>query len=545
MVRFVGRRHELELLQSRLAAALRGHGQVVGIGGEAGIGKSRLLFEFRQSLAGERVAFIRGRCLSYGSATPYFPILDMFRRTYRITETDRPEVMSEKLRFLLQQVGMDAEECAPYLLRVLGVKEGTERLAALTPEAIKSRTLETLRQMSLMGSRERPTVFAIEDLQWVDKTSEECFGLLVDSLAGAPIVFLCTYRPGYQPPWMDKSYATQMALQPLSPQDSLSVVHSVLQTEQVPEPLARLILDKAEGNPFFLEELARAVGEQGDLRPTLAVPDTIQEVLLARINRLSEEPKRLLQAASVLGREASLRLLGAIWDGPGPLEPHLKELIRLEFLYEQTGAAEPVYVFTHTLTQDVTYESLLPPRRQALHQATGLALEALYAARLDEAVDRVAYHYSRTERADKAVEYLKRLADKAARGHAHSEAVRALQEALAHAERLPAEVRDRHLFDLTLRQAYSLFPLGHFQEVLDRLLRQQQRLERLQDPLVASNYYFLLGRTYLYLGDDERAGQSAERAIAEARRCGDEATMGKAYYLLAQQGPLSGHTLQG
>ena len=545
MATFVGRRHELELLHSRLAAALGGHGQMVGIGGEAGIGKSRLLFEFRQSLAGERVTFLRGRCFSYGSAIPYFTILDMFRRNYRITEIDPAEAITEKVRFLLHEVGMDPDEWSPYLLQLLGVKEGIEPLAALTPEAIKSRTIEALRQMGVKSSRRGPIVFAVEDLHWVDKSSEECFGSLVESLAGARILFLCTYRPGYQPPWIDRSYATQMALQPLSPQDSLSVVHSALQTEQVPEPLVQLILDKAEGNPFFLEELARAVGEQGGLRPSLTVPDTIQEVLLARINRLSDEPKRLLQAASILGREVSLRLLGAIWEGPGVLDPHLRELARLEFLYEQTGTAEPVYVFTHALTQEVAYGSLLTPRRRALHEAAGRALEALYADRLDEAIDRLAYHYPRTERTEKAVEYLKRFAEKAARGHAHLEAVGALQEAFAHVERLPVEERDRRMLDLALREAYSLIPLGRFQDILDLLLRQQGCLERLQDPSVAGNYYFLLGRTYLYLGNDERAAQSAERSIAEARQCGDEATMGKAYYLLAQQAPLSGQPAQG
>ena len=214
---------------------MAGHGQVVGIGGEAGIGKSRLLFEFRQSLAGERVTYLGGRCLSYGSAIPYLPVLDMFRHNCGITEADSPRGdRRESPLGLLQQVGMDPEEWAPYLLHLLGVKEGTERLAPLTPEAIKSRTFEALRQMSLIGSRQRPTVFAVEDLHWIDKTSEECFTSLVEGLGGARILFLLTYRPGYRPPWMDKSYATQMALQPLSPQDSLSVVHSVLQTEQRP-----------------------------------------------------------------------------------------------------------------------------------------------------------------------------------------------------------------------------------------------------------------------------------------------------------------------
>lgn len=545
MATFVGRRRELELLQSRLASAIGGHGQVVGIGGEAGIGKSRLLFEFRQSLAGERVTYLRGRCLSYGSAIPYFTILDMFRRNYRIAETDRPEAITEKVRFLLHEVGMDPEEWAPYLHQLLGVKEGTEQLAALTPEAIKSRTLEALRQLGLKSSRRGPIVFAVEDLHWVDKTSEECLDSLVESLGGASILFLCTYRPGYQPPWIDKSYATQMALQPLSPQDSLSVVHSVLQTEQVPEPLAQLILGKAEGNPFFLEELSRAFGEQADHRPTVAVPDTIQEVLLARINRLSDEPKRLLQAAAILGREVSLRLLGAIWEGPGVLDAHLRELTRLEFLYEQTRPTEPVYVFTHALTQEVAYESLLIPRRQALHEAAGRALEALYADRLDEAIDRLAYHYSRTERADKAVEYLRRFASKAARGHAHLEAFSALQVAFGHVDRLPADERDRQLLDLTLRQASSLIYLGRFKEVQELLLRQQERLEHLQDPAMAGHYYFLLGRASLFLGDVDQAVQSAARSITEAKRCGDKATMGKAYYLLAQEAPLSGRGRQG
>ncbi len=545
MSTFVGRRHELELLQSRLAWAISGHGQVVGIGGEAGIGKSRLLHEFRQSLAGERVTYLRGRCLSYASAIPYFTILDMFRRNYRIAETDPPETIVEKVRFLLHEVGMSPEEWAPYLHQLLGVKEGTERLAALTPGAIKSRTLEALRQMSLKSSRRGTIVFVVEDLHWVDKTSEECFSSLVESLGGTRILFLYTYRPGYQPPWIDKSYVNQMALQPLSPQDSLRLVHSVLQTDHVPEPLTQLILDKAEGNPFFLEELARAVGEQRSLRPTLAVPDTIQEVLLARINRLPEEPKRLLQAASILGREVSLRLLGAIWEGPGDLEPLLQKLTRLEFLYEVTGATEPVYIFTHALTQEVVYESVPIPMRQALHEAAGVALEALYTDRFNEGSDRLAYHYSKTKKAEKAVEYLKRFAEKAARGHAHSEAVGALQQALVHAEQLPVGDRDRCLLDLMLRQASSLIYLGRFREVLELLLRQHQRLEHLQDPTLAGHYYFLLGRTHLFLGDVEQAVQSAERSITEAMRCGDKATMGKAYYLLAQEAPLSGRGRRG
>ncbi len=545
MVRFVGRRDDLEFLESRWASAVAGHGQVVGIAGEAGIGKSRLLFEFRQTLRGKEGIYLEGRCLSYGIAIPYLPILEILRRNFGITETDHTDALIEKVQAGFRQVEMDPEEGVPYILQLLGVKEGTDRLAALPPEVIKGRTFEILRQVCLHGSRLAPMILALEDLHWIDKTSEECVAFLVESLAGTPILFLCTYRPGYRPPWMEKSYAAQVALQPLSPGESLSVVQSVLQTEQVPEPLARLILAKAEGNPFFLEELTRVMREQGDLRQTEAVPGTIQEVLLARLHRLADEPKRLLQTASILGREVSLRLLGAIWEGPGSAEPHLRELMRLEFLYEKTRAAEPVYVFKHALTQEVAYESLLPARRQALHAAAGRALEQLYAVRLEEVYDHLAHHYSKTDDAAKAVEYLTHVAAKAARAHAHTEVVQAVQEALAHVERLPAEQRESQLLNLILRQGPSLIPLGRIQEILAVLLSKREGLERLEDPSRISRYYFLLGRTYSFLGDHERAAQCARQAMEEATRCGDEATMGKAYFLLAVDEPLSGRARQG
>src|SRR5205823_3886704 len=278
-------------------------------------------------------------------------------------------------------------------------------------------------------SQRQPLILAVEDLHWIDQTSEACFASLVESLAGAPILLLCTYRPGYRPPWLEKSYATQIALRRLTPLDSLAVVHAVLQ-RVLPDPLSQVILAKAEGNPFFLEELTRAVVEHGDLRSLQVVPDTIQGVLAARIDRLPEEPKRLLQTASVLGREFSPRLLGMLWDTPDVLEAYLEELKRLEFLYERTEAIEPVYVFKHVLTQEVAYDSLLISRRQALHAAAGRALESLYADRLEEVYDRLAYHYARTTESAKAIEYLTRFAEKAARGYAHVEAVTALQEAL-------------------------------------------------------------------------------------------------------------------
>ena len=545
MVAFVGRRQEVELLQSRRALAMEGHGQVVGIVGEAGIGKSRLLFEFRRGPTERPVTYLEGHCLSYGSTTPYLPLLDILRQHFAITEADPPDTVANKVGARLAGSGPDPVDAAPFLLRLLGVTEGTAEPAALSPAAIKARTFEVLRQVVLRSSSHRPLILVVEDLQWIDKTSEEWLASLAEGLAGASVLFLSTYRPGYRPAWMDKSYATQVALQPLGPQESLNVVHSVLTASPLPETVAKSILDKAEGNPFFLEELSLAIAETGARGSIPAVPGTVQEVLGARINRLASEAKRVLQTAAVLGRTASLPLLRHMWEGRGALDPHLRELTRLEFVYEQSGGEEPVYAFKHALTQEVAYDSLTPSRRQALHAAAGRALEALYATRLDETLDRLAYHYSRSEQAGKAVEYLSRFADKAARAYAHAEAVAALEEALAHVGGFPAEERDRVHLDLLLRLVYSLNHLGRFAELVGRLLENQDRLERLADPSLVGPYHFWLARTYTMLGDPDRGAQHGRRALAAAESAGDQATRGKALYALAYECFWSGRSAEG
>jgi class 3 adenylate cyclase/tetratricopeptide (TPR) repeat protein len=541
---FVGRERELAVLDELLEQVESGQGQVVGVVAEAGAGKSRLLYEFRQRLEGKRVTYLEGRCLSYGSTIPYHPIIDVVRNNCGITEADNPETIIEKVRLSLQEVGLDAEESTPYLLQLLGVKEGTESIAMLTPEAMKTRTFDTLQQMSLSGSQRQPLVFEIEDLHWIDKTSEDYWALLVESLAGAAILLVATYRPGYRPPWVEKSYATQISLRSLASQDALIVVHSTSQHAGLPEHLEQTIIEKSQGNPFFLEELTRAVIEHGDIQADMTVPDTIQGVLSARIDRLPEEPKRLLQAAAVLGREFSPRLLKEIWEGIDTLEPLFLELKRLEFLYERIGAEEPLYVFKHALTQEVAYESLLTTRRQILHAAAGQALESLYLDRLEDVYDRLAYHYANTDNAAKAVEYLSLVAEKAARGYAHTEAVASLQEALVHAERLLATERDHMVLDLVVQQAEALTWAGHHQGVIDFSLGWQERLERLQEPRLTGRYYLWLGHAYSFTGKRDQAMQSLQRGLEEGTRCGDALLRGLAHSLLSLEDGFAGRLLQ-
>jgi class 3 adenylate cyclase/tetratricopeptide (TPR) repeat protein len=439
---FVGRDRELETLLALFPAVEEGRGQAVGIVGEPGVGKSRLLLEFRHRLASRRVTYLQGRCLSYGAAIPYVPAVDMLRANCDLGETDTAEAMAEKVRFGLQELGMDLDVHGAYLLHLLGGKDPSGRLEGLGPEVIKARTFEALRQMCLRGSRRRPLVLEVEDLHWVDRTSEEYFAYLAESLAGASILVVATYRPGYRPPWSDRSFATQISLGRLAANESLAIVRSVLPAADAGDPLARLILDKAEGNPLFLEELARAVGDQG-LTAGLPVPDTVHGVLSARIDRLAEEDKRILQTASILGREFTPTLLAAIWDGPGPLEPHLRQLTRLEFLVERPASDEAVYAFKHALTQDVAEATLLPSRRRELHRRAGEALERLHPDRHIELAPRLAHHYGEAEAWEAAAKHAQRAAEAARGVFANREALVRYDQAIdaSHRAALPATTR--------------------------------------------------------------------------------------------------------
>src|SRR5262249_22678583 len=420
---FVGRERELATLEAVFAQVETGSGQVVGIVAEAGGGKSRLLYEFRQCLQDKRVTYLEGRCLSYGSTMPYHPLLDVLRHNCGISETESPATIIEQVRFALHEVGMEPEESAPYLLHLLGVKAGTESIALLTPEAIRSRTFETLKQMSLKGSQQRPLIVEIEDVHWIDHTSQDYLASFVESLPGAAVLLLTTYRPGYRPSWVEKSYATQVSLHNLASQDAITVVRSTREHTALPAHLEQVIVDKAEGNPFFLEELTNTVTEHGNLQEEMTIPDTIQGVLSARIDRLPEAHKRLLQTASVLGREFAPRLLQALWEEPTPLASLLMDLKRLGFLYERTRGEEPVYGFKHALTQDVTYDSLLTARRRALHAAAGHALERLYPDWLVERSEELARHYTEAGFTEQAVYYWYQAGQSAIQRSAHVEVI--------------------------------------------------------------------------------------------------------------------------
>jgi len=544
---FVGRHEDLSTLQDLLVLAASGRGQVAGVLGEPGIGKSRLLYELRHAAAASGVTFLEGRCLSYASAIPHVPIVDIVRSTCDIAEHDSSETIRHKVTTALQGLdipGVPKGEGPTYVLHVLGVGDGGAPLSDLSPEAVKARTFTVLRTLLLSRSQAGPLALLLEDLHWMDKPSEEFFETLVEDLAGARILLAATYRPGYRPPWMDRSYATQITLRPLGTAESLAVLSAAMDTEDIPQSFSSAVLNRAEGNPFFLEELARVIVDHTSMRRL--IPDTIQGVIMARLDRLPESAKQLLQTAAVVGREVPRRLLLRMWDSQGRLDRELLELRRLEFLYERMGDSEPTYVFKHALTQDVAYDSLLRARRQVLHVRAAEALETLYADRIDEVEGSLAYHYARTNLSDKAVTYLVRVADKAARVYANNEAIAHLEQALEHLQRCPDTLeRDRRILDVALRHAHSLYFLGRFRESVNLLLEHQSRLARVDDATISGRYYAWLGHMYCRLGDPNATTQSAEQAIAQALRAGDDLALGRAHGVLALEGFWSGYPAQG
>jgi DNA-binding winged helix-turn-helix (wHTH) protein/class 3 adenylate cyclase/tetratricopeptide (TPR) repeat protein len=539
---FVGRRRELTVLEDLAGQALGGDGQVVTIVGEPGMGKSRLVHELAQTRVAAVAARREGRALSYGSSIPCLPLIDLVRALCGVGAASGPEEASPLIERQARELDLPADAAA-WLLRLVGIEAGSVAPATRTPEAVKARTFEVLRLLFLRASMRQPLLIVVEDLHWIDRTSEEFLESLVERLAGARICLLATARPGYRTPWMDRSYATQITLRPLAVSDSSDLVEYVAGERALPRAVSNAILAKAEGNPFFLEELARTVVEHGP--ETRLIPDTIQGVIMGRVDRLPDTAKHLLQTAAVIGREVPRRLLGRVWEGAQDFDADIVELCRLEFMYERPGE-DAVYAFKHALTQEVAYDSLLARRRSALHERVARALLEMHADRLDEIAASLAYHYARTDLIEESVTWLIRVAEQAARVYANAEAILHLELARRRLERLPeGRERDRRMIDIALRHAHSLYFLGRFRESVDVLLTQEARLARVGDPALVAAWSFWLAHMYSRLGDQRRATANAERAIDVAEKVGDDVTRAKAHGLLALEGHWAGRAAEG
>ncbi len=456
LTRFVGRRSELEQLQQALGQAKAGHGQIVGVMGEPGAGKSRLFYEFKLlSLSSGLV--LEAYSVSYGKASPYLPVIELLKSYFQLQPQDAERQRREKITGKVLTLDRSLEDTLLYLFALLDIDDLTSSWHQMDPQIRRQRTFAALKKLLLRESLNQPLILIFEDLHWIDSESQGLLDALSESVASAKILLLVNYRPEYRPEWGQKTYYTQLRLAPLGPAEAEEFLDALLGTtggassHSPGHALKRLILEKTEGTPFFMEEIVQELVEQEVLRrgaagdwvmsqpPTLLqLPPTVQAVLAARIDRLAPDEKALLQQLAVIGREFPLSLVRQVIARPeDELHCLFAALQRKEFLYEQPAFPEVEYSFKHALTQEVAYGTVLQEQRKRLHEHTGQALEALYAPTLQEHYSDLAHHYSRSSNTVKAVEYLQLAGQQAVQRSAYTEAISHLTTALALVETWP------------------------------------------------------------------------------------------------------------
>jgi len=447
---FVGRQKELELLLDGFERARAGKGQAFSIMGEAGVGKSRLLYEFRKAIGSEDVTFLEGKCLSYIRGVAYHPIIDILKSTFNIREGDEDYQIQDRVRQGLKQLGVDEASTLPYLLELLGVKDSGIDKIALSPEGKKDRMMEAVKRISLKGSEIRPLVMAIEDLHWADRSSEEALKYMLDSIPGARILLIFTYRPEFAHTWGSRSYHSQVTLNRLSNRESLAMLTYLLGTEEIETQLQELVLQKTEGVPFFIEEFIKSLKDlkiiekkDGVYRLTrdiwdVTIPSTIQDVIMARVDSLPDAARGVLQTASAIEREFDHELIKTVLGIPEQeLLSHLSALKDSELLYERGIYPQSTYIFRHALTREVVYSSILAARKKKLHLHIGDAIEEIHKDNLDEHYEALAEHYTTGENYQKGAEYCRLSQRKCDHVGSLPDAISYSKERVSCLERLP------------------------------------------------------------------------------------------------------------
>ncbi|MGD9043925.1 MAG: tetratricopeptide repeat protein [Desulfobacterales bacterium] len=524
---FAGRERELELLLDGLERSKAGRGQAFSITAEAGIGKSRLLYEFRKAIASEDVTFLEGRCLSYSRAVAYHPLIDILKANFDIQEGDGDLEIREKVKRDLKMLGTDEASTLPYLLELLAVKDSDIEKIPMSPEAKRDRIIEAFNQIALKGSEIRPLILAFEDLHWIDKSSEELLKYVLESIPGAKVLLLFTYRPEFVHTWGAKSYHSQLNLNRLSNRESLLMVSYLLGTDFLSRDLEEFVLEKTEGVPFFIEELIKSLKdlkiierENNRYRITkdikeVTIPATVQDVIMARVDSLPEGTKSLLQTVSVVGRESSYDLIKQVTGlTEQELLPQLSVLKDSELLYERGIYPQSTYIFKHALTQDVVYDSLLLKKRKEIHAQIGGIIEALYPNRLEEHYELLAYHYGCSDNADKAVQYLYLANQKAAKLNAIEAAKAYFDEAMALLDILPDTKKNKELrITLLLNQAYVFELLWEYPKYHEFLKIYETVAVQLANQDLTGKFYTRVGHCEWWNGEIDKAIDTSNKAI--------------------------------
>jgi class 3 adenylate cyclase/tetratricopeptide (TPR) repeat protein len=504
---FVGRERELELLLDGFERSKAGRGQAFSIIAEAGVGKSRLLYEFRKAVSNEDVTFQEGKCLSYSQGVAYHPVIDIVKANFDIVEGDGDLEIREKLKRGLNILSADESSIMPYLLELLSVKDSGVDSISLSPEARKDRIIEAINRITIKASQIRPLVVAIEDLHWIDKSSEDYLKALLDNVSGERVFLIFTYRPEYVHTWSAKSYHSQVNLNRLSNRESLAMVTHLLGTENIGDELEELILEKTDGVPFFIEEFLKSLQDLKIIERTdstfhlakelheVTIPSTIHDVIMARVDTLSEDVKEVLQIGSVIEREFSYDLIKQVVDlSEQELLSRLSVLKDSELLYERGIYPKSTYIFKHALTRQVVYDSILAKRKMKLHGEIGNAIEELHKDNIIEHYEVLAEHYITSEDHEKGAEYSRLAAKKTVRTASFIDAFAYGEKRIFCLEKLPVSA------DVQKKIIDARVGLGLFYIQLNYHLEAKEAVEPVAELALEYNNKKRLSQIYTIIG---------------------------------------------
>ena len=540
---FVGRETEIRFLHERFEQARAGRGQVVSITGEAGIGKSRLLRELRARVAGE-AKWLEGQAVPFGRTIPFHPLIDLLRRSLRIDEGDREAAIVEKIERAVSELGPDLQPALPFVRYLLSVDPGDPAIRQMDAKLRRAETFDVMRGLFARMAAHRPLVVVWEDLHWADQAMMDFIAALADGIAVQPMLVILTYRPATTPPVGDRTFHARVALGGLSTADCAAMARSLLAVDELPEPLQALLVRTAEGNPFFLEEVLRSLQETGTVRaegarlrlaPQLAehvVPDTVQDVIRARIQRLPDAPRQLLELASVVGREFTRRLVDRLAGASDATDRALRELKALELIHETSVFPELTYAFRHALIHDVAYHALPAARRRELHGAVARAIEELHGERVSEQYEVLAHHFAESAEWEKALEYLSKAAEKATQAFAIREALAFYDRALEVAGDAGPGASVANAVAIHQARGSLYFLMSDFARTRAEAERVVELARRTGNPELESEGLAEIGWAAMWGRDLDGAIEAARRAVEVAEPGGAATPLARAHLTL-------------
>ena len=544
---FIARSREIEILLDAFERVKRKQGQAFSIMGEAGTGKSRILYEFRKAVANENITFLEGKCLSYTSGVAYLPVMEILKANFYIQEEDDNNDIERKVTQGIKDVGAEDTLTIPHLLEILTSGRDESHRQAIGPDAKKERIIEALRRIVLKASEIRPLVMAFEDLHWMDNSSEDALKDLLENISGSSVFLIFTYRPEFVHTWGAKSYHSQINLNKFSNRESLNMASLLLGAEEIDSGLQDLILEKTEGIPFFIEEFVKSLADQHMIakrqgrhcfvkqQQDVMVPSTIQDVIMAKVDSLPDDARSILQTAAVAGREFRPDLIQAIWDlSDKQILSQLSLLKESELLYERGVYPQSYYLFKHALTQEVIYNSLLLKRRKRIHEVIGQTIEKLFPQRLDEFSEVLAYHYSNSASSEKAILYLELAGDKTARVHSLEEARQHYEDCLSILERKRDQLNlQQKYIELTLKWAETCQYRPN-NKVSDTLLEALNTAQKIEAGDWQARVLYWISRFAYMQGDFTVTIPRIELCIEKATNLKDGALLAISYNLIGR-----------